>query len=166
MDNRFVGKIITAYRKNVILPNNLKTEIDLVNHPGGACILAVNNNEKVILLKQFRATIEKYIWEIPAGKLEHNEDPLICAKRELEEEAGYETDDFKKVFEFYSTPGFCNEILHIYEARNLKKIQARPEENEIIEVHEFSKDEIKKMLSKNEIEDSKTLIALLYWLQK
>ncbi len=165
IENKFKGKIITASSKDVFLPSGLKTKIDLVEHPGGACILAIDNDDKIILLKQYRATIEKYIWEIPAGKIDNKEEPLICAKRELEEEAGFKANCWEKMIEIFSTPGFCDEVLHIYKATDLVESKTNQEEHEVIEVYKFSMSEIKKMIHNKEIQDAKTLIALLLWVE-
>ena len=162
--NEFNGRIIKAGFKEISLPNGKNIKIDLVNHPGGASILPIDNDGNVILLKQFRGTIEDYIWEIPAGKLEGNENPLERAKKELEEEAGFRAETWKKIISFYTTPGFCDELLHIYIASNLIKTKSNPEPHEVIEVHSFNRSQIQKMINNKEIVDSKTLIALLMWL--
>lgn len=164
--NEFKGRFITALNEKVKLPDGQVTEIDCVKHPGGACVLPIDKDGSIILLKQWRAPIKKYIWEIPAGKLDAGENPLTCAKRELEEEAGLTAGNWKKLISFFTTPGFCNELLHIYIATDLKKVATNQEAHEIIEIHKLKPQEIEELINKKEIEDSKTLIALLMYKNK
>ena len=101
-----------------------------------------------------------YIWEIPAGKLDHHEDPLDCAKRELIEEAGLKAKKSEKLITIYPSPGFSDEIMHIFVARDLTEVESKREKYEILTVHRLSTDTILKMIRKGEITDSKTLAAL------
>lgn len=105
----FEGKIINLRVDEVKLPNGKVTTREIVEHPGGVSIVAVNEEGKILLVKQYRKPAEESLLEIPAGKLEKGEDPLICAKRELLEETGYEASFIKHLITFYTTPGFSNE---------------------------------------------------------
>ncbi len=130
-------------------------------HPGGAVVVAITDQEKIILVKQFRYPLEKIILELPAGKLDHNEDPLNCAIRELEEETGYTTNEFVKLGSINTTPGFCTEELHIFLAKNLKEGDHKREEGEEgMEVLELSLDEIDEMIMKGEIKDAKSISGI------
>ena len=135
---------------------------EVVVHNGGSVVLPVTDDGKLILVKQFRYPLQKFLIECPAGKLEHGEDPLICAKRELTEETGYSAESIKKLGYIYTTPGFCDEVLHLYLAKNLTKGNHNREEGEHgMEVFEYSLPEVEKMIKESEIVDAKT-IAIVY----
>ena len=130
-------------------------------HPGGAVVVPVNNNGKIIFVKQYRYPMDKLLLELPAGKLEKNEDPLKCAVRELEEETGYKTGNIKKLSAICTTPGFCTEILHIYLATDLTPGNHNREEGEYgMQIFEFSIDEIEEKISSGEIVDAKTICGI------
>lgn len=127
-------------------------------HPGGAVVVPVSKNGNIILISQYRYPLDEITIELPAGKLEKKEDPLIAAKRELKEETGFSSDDIIKLGKIYTTPGFCNEILHIYLAKNLTHGEHEREEGELgMQLIEKSLDEIEAMISNGEIVDSKTI---------
>ncbi len=127
-------------------------------HPGGAVVVPVTDNGKVIFVSQFRYPFQKTILELPAGKLDKNEDPFHCAVRELEEETGYKAGKIEKLGYIYTTPGFCTEVLHIYLAKDLKEGSHNREEGEHgMEVYEFSIDEIEEKIASNEIVDAKSI---------
>jgi ADP-ribose pyrophosphatase len=132
----------------------------VVAHPGGAAVVAVKD-DKIILVTQFRYPLNKTIYELPAGKLDNSEDPLVCAKRELEEETGFSSDNFIKLGEIVSTPGFCNERLFLFLASDLKPGEKNHEEGEFgMETHFFALREIEEMIMKGEIIDAKTICAV------
>ena len=142
--------------------NNSRRET--VIHPGGAVIVAVKPNGKIILVKQFRHPFKDFIYELPAGKLDKNEDPLNCAKRELIEETGYRAENMSKLGKIYTSPGYCSEILHIYLAENLKLGKhAREEGEEDMELLDFSIDEIEAMILSGKIVDAKTISGIYYY---
>jgi ADP-ribose pyrophosphatase len=133
-------------------------------HPGGAVVVAVTKENKILMVKQFRYPHREVLYELPAGKLEHNEDPQLCAVRELEEETGLKTDNISKLGKIYTTPGFCSEILHIYLAKNLEKGELNREEGEYgMEVLELSLDEIEKKITSGKIVDAKTICGIHYY---
>lgn len=135
---------------------------EIVIHYGGAVVLPVTNEGNVILVKQFRYPFQKFLLEAPAGKLEKNEDSYTCAERELTEETGFSSDKITKLGEIYTTPGFCNEILHLYLAEDLKPGKHNREEGEYgMEIHEYSLDEVDEMIRTGKIVDAKT-IAIIY----
>lgn len=160
------GKIINVVVDDVLLPNGGTSKRELVFHNGGVGILAITKENKMILVKQFRKVLEKSILEIPAGKIEQGEtDPLSTAKRELEEETGYQSEVIKEIARFVPSPGFCNEMLYVYEAKNLVKIDnpLPQDEDEFLELIELSLDEAKQKVATGEICDAKTMYAILYW---
>jgi len=132
-------------------------------HNGGAVVVPVKDDGKIILVKQYRYPFDKILLELPAGKLDNGEDPLTAARRELKEETGYTTESITKLGAICTTPGFCTEVLHIYLAKNLKPGEHEREEGELgMEVHEFTLDEINKMILSGEIIDAKTICGIQY----
>lgn len=136
---------------------------EIAVHPGGAVIVPVKDDGKIILVKQFRYPIQKTLIELPAGKLEKGEDPLDCATRELEEETGYRSKTIKKLGEIYTAPGYCTEVLYIYSAMQLIPGNHNREEGELgMEIMELSIEEIEKSISSGEITDAKTIVGIHY----
>jgi ADP-ribose pyrophosphatase len=130
-------------------------------HPGGAVVVPLKSDGKIVLVKQYRYPFKKFMIEVPAGKLDYNEDPYLCAKRELEEETGYTAADVIKLGQINTTPGFCTEVLHIYLARQLKEGNHNREEGEEgMEVIEIELADAEEMIMKGEITDSKTICGI------
>lgn len=135
-------------------------------HYGGAVVVPVTDEGKIVMVTQFRYPFEKYLLELPAGKLDKNEDPLNCASRELTEETGYTAGKIEKLGKIYTTPGFCTESLHIYLATKLIPGKHNREEGEQgMEVHEFTPAEINEKICGGEIVDAKTICGIYYFLQ-
>lgn len=133
-------------------------------HPGGAVVVPVLKNGKIILISQYRYPMNEVVVELPAGKLDKNEDPLIAAKRELKEETGYSTEALFKLGKIFSTPGFCTEVLHIYLAENLIEGEhAREEGEESMKLIELSIEEIEEKIFKGEIVDAKTISGIFMY---
>jgi ADP-ribose pyrophosphatase len=137
---------------------------EIVIHNGGSVVVPVKNDGKIILVKQFRYPLQESLFELPAGKLDNGEDPLICATRELKEETGFSTDNITKLGSIYTTPGFCTEELFIFLAKDLQEGEHSREEGEIgMEVFEFTIDEIDQMIMNGEIKDAKTICGINYF---
>lgn len=133
-------------------------------HPGGAVVVPVKDDGKIILVKQFRYPLQKTLIELPAGKLDKGEDPLICATRELEEETGYRAKEIKKLGEIYTAPGYCTEVLHIYFAGGLIPGNHNREEGEMgMEILELSVQEIESLILSGKITDAKTIVGIYYF---
>jgi ADP-ribose pyrophosphatase len=115
----YEGRVFNVIVDDVEYPSGNRSVREVAEHDGGAVILAVNDLNDIVLIYQHRYPIDKFIWELPAGKLNRGEDPLDCAKRELAEETGYQAREWKKLTAIYTTPGFCSEMLHIYLATGL-----------------------------------------------
>ena len=149
----------------VRLPNgNVHTRI-VVRHPGAACILATTADNRVVLVRQWRYATNQATLEIPAGKLDDGEDPAVCALRELGEETPYTAERVEKILDFFSAPGFCDEVLHLYRARNITPTSSlQPDEDELVEAELYSREQIREMLANGAFKDGKTLIALQWWL--
>lgn len=131
-------------------------------HPGGAVVVPIKDDGKIVMVKQFRYPIQKVLLELPAGKLEKGEDPFVCAARELEEETGYKSKNIVKLGAIYTTPGFCTEVLHIYLAKDLVAGNHNREEGEYgMEIHEFTPEQINEKISSGELVDAKSLSGLL-----
>ena len=133
-------------------------------HPGGAVVVPVKDDGKIILVKQFRYPLQKTLIELPAGKLDKGEDPLICATRELEEETGYRAKEIKKLGEIYTAPGYCTEVLHIYFAGGLIPGNHNREEGEMgMEILELSVQEIESLILSGKMTDAKTIVGIYYF---
>ena len=154
------GSFFTVEKLEVLLPDGNKSTREIVRHCGAVALIAFTKNEKILLVEQFRKPIDKVLFEIPAGKLELNEDPAECARRELEEETGYTSKDVEFLGKSAMTPGFCDEMMYFYYADNLSQGLKGGDEDEFINVHEFTLDEINLMISKGEIIDSKTITGI------
>lgn len=138
---------------------------EIAVHPGGAVVIPIKDDGNIILVKQFRYPLQKTLIELPAGKLDKNEDPFTCAVRELEEETGFKAKELTKLGAIYTAPGYCTEILHIYKAVGLIAGNHNREEGEQgMELLELSLDEIKRMIFSGEINDAKTIAGIFYLL--
>ncbi len=161
----YKGRIITVKEYDVVLQNGKLAKREVVHHPGAVAILPIATDGSVFFVKQYRLPAKKVLLEIPAGKLDFGEEPLNCAKRELEEEIGYIPKDLKLLHVFYPSPGISDEILYLYEASDLEKTNTNPDDDEFLEIISLTKEEIIRALESGEFEDSKTLIAVYYFLR-
>ena len=162
IDSEYVyrGRVLDVRRDNVLLSNGHNSNREVVEHTGGVVILGIKN-KNVLLVKQYRYPISCVSFELPAGKLEREENPDIAAKRELEEETGYIAEKWINLGYIYTSPGFCNEKLHLYLAQDLIYKKQCPDEDEIIECYEYPFNEVMNMINEGIINDSKTLCAIL-----
>ncbi len=160
----FTGKIISLQVDDVELPNGKTAKRELIKHPGAVAIIPVTTENKIVMVEQFRKALERNIVEIPAGKLEKGEQPRASALRELEEETGYECETLELVTSFYTSPGFADEIVHVYEARGLTKKEnpAAQDEDEFINLIELTLDEALEYVAEQKIYDAKTIFAVQY----
>lgn len=158
----FSGRLLRVQRDHVTLPNGEDTTREYIRHPGAVAIVPVLADGSVVLVKQCRYPLGTLLWEIPAGKLDHGggEELLDCAKRELSEETGYEADSWEHLLSIATTPGFSDEIIHLYKASGLTKFAQHTDEDEFIGVQAFTPAELKHMVADGELYDSKTLCAL------
>ena len=157
----YTGKTIQLRVDTVEVPNKGYQKREIIEHKGAVAIVAITDDNKVVLVKQYRKAIEKELYELPAGKIEIGETPLECAIRELKEETGYSVDSLKLIHKYYTTPGFSNQLVFIYLAKNLIPGESHLEEDEFLEVYEIDREEAYNMVINNEICDSKTAIGLL-----
>ncbi|MBM7614025.1 NUDIX hydrolase [Alkaliphilus hydrothermalis] len=159
----YEGKVINLRVDMVELPDRKYSKREIVEHGGAVGVVAVTPDGKLLFVKQFRKAVEGDLLEIPAGKIEKDEDPKDCALRELEEETGYTTSKITKMLDFYTSPGFSNEVIHIYLAEELEQGEACPDEDEYIEVISLTLEEMLELIKKGEVKDSKTIVAILYY---
>lgn len=158
------GRIIQVRVDDVVLPNGASGKRELVKHPGAVAVIAVTDEGKIVLVEQYRKAMEKALVEIPAGKLEQGEAPLATAMRELEEETGYICEDMKLLYSFYTSPGFADEIIYLYEATGLtkKEDKADLDEDEFVDLLEVTLEEAWELIQEQRIHDAKTILAMQY----
>lgn len=159
----YKGRLIDLNLEQVRLPDGRRIELEVVRHPGGAVVCAIDGQDRVCLLRQYRhATEEGTIWELPAGCIDNTDvSPLHTAQRELREEAGLDADRWQDLGSIYPTPGFCDEVLHLFLARDLKSVPRAPQDDELIEVHWLALDEAVAMALDGRIRDAKSVVGLL-----
>lgn len=160
----YKGRIIDLLVDEVEYPSGNRTVREVAHHPGGAATVALRENGVMVLVDQLRYPLEKHILEIPAGKLAPGEDPAVCAVRELEEETGWTAGSVQKLCSVYTSPGFCDEELHIFLARDIQLSPEghRREEGEFtMSVREMAMDDVLHRILTGEIKDAKTIIGVL-----
>lgn len=162
----YEGKILAVRVDTVELPDKKYSKREIVEHSGGVGVLAVTSEEDVILVKQYRKAVDRVLYEIPAGKLELNEEPRETAVRELKEETGYTTEDISYLSEIYPTPGYCSEKIHLFLAKSLVAGEQDLDDNEHVEVVSYPIGEVVKMIDRGEIIDAKTIVAVLLYMNK
>lgn len=162
----FKGKVISLKVDDVTLPNGETSKREIVNHPGAVAIIAITSEGKLVVVEQYRKALERSIIEIPAGKLEPGELPEVTAVRELEEETGYGCNELTYLQSFATSPGFADEIIHLFIARGLYKLEnpAVMDEDEFVELMEITVEEGERMIAQQKIFDAKTAFAIL-WLK-
>lgn len=160
----FKGKVISVKVDEVKLPNGNTSKREIVNHPGAVAIIALTPENKILLVQQFRKPLERVIYEIPAGKIEPGEEPSRTAMRELEEETGYECDYLEHIQSFYTSPGFADEIIHIYYTDKIKPTTSNAEldADEFVDLVEISLEEAVSLIQEEKIYDAKTVYAIQY----
>lgn len=156
----YCGKVLKVEKDIVSLSNGSKGFREIIRHPGGVVILAMKDEDTILMVKQFRYAIKKTMLELPAGKLEPGENPDEACKRELKEETGYCAKNWKNLGYIYTTPGICDEKLHLYLATDLEFCGQTPDEDEIIEFSECKLYDIINLIMSGEITDSKTICAI------
>ena len=157
----FKGEIVELYVDKVKLPNNKIVTREKVAHPGAVGIVPISKEGKIMLVKQFRYPLGSTLLEIPAGKLGKGEDPRDCAARELKEEIGAEGGRLIHLVEFYTSPGFCNEILYLYLAINFEKRGNNLDSDEFLQIVELKMIDALSFIKNGKIKDAKTIIGIL-----
>lgn len=158
--NIYSGKIISLDIETVLLPNNRKAKREIVKHPGAVAILPINDKNEIFFVKQYRKAIDSELIEVPAGKIEPNENPKECAIRELKEEIGQKANKMTYIGEFFTSPGFSNEIIYLYKAEELAPCQLEKDEDEFIIIEKYEKAKVIEMINDGIITDAKTILAV------
>lgn len=157
----YQGAVVTLTIDRVVLPNGNLSELEIVRHPGGVAIVAIDEEENVCLIRQYRHAVQEYIWEIPAGKREQHCSAQQCAMRELREEAGREAQDWVALSPILSSPGVFDEVIFLYLARKLHAVPMALERDECLVPHWLPLRQACMWALSGEIQDAKTVIALL-----
>lgn len=161
------GAIIDYYQDTMQIPNGNVVKWDLIDHKGAAAVVAVRDDGKLLMVRQYRNALERETLEIPAGGLNGREEPTIeAAARELQEETGYSSTDLELLNSIYTTVAFCNEKIDIYLARNLTRGNQHLDEDEYIDVEAWSLDDLMQMIFESKIQDSKTICGILTYAAK
>ena len=162
MSYLFKGGLLKLKTVNKRLPNGRMTRLELIEHPGAALIIPFLTKDTMIFIRQFRPAVSATLYELPAGTLEKGERPVVCAKRELREETGYQGKFFRRIADIYPVPGYSTEVITLFEARGLKEGTTAAEPDEIIKTFCFSRAQVKALFRRKMIVDAKTLCALAY----
>ena len=155
------GKIISLRRDTARLENGREVAREVISHPGGVCIVAVDEEDRLLLVRQFRYPFSRVLTELPAGKLNYGEDPLRCGQRELEEETGCTADRFVSLGQFLPTPAYCEEVTHIYYASGLHTTHQHLDPDEFLDVERIPFEEAVRQVLAGELADGKTQIGIL-----
>ncbi|SDL64296.1 NUDIX domain-containing protein [Sediminibacillus halophilus] len=160
----FKGKVVKLQVDEVSLPDGKTSKREIIKHPGAVAVIPVTKDNKILFVEQYRKPLEKTLVEIPAGKLEPGEKPEITAKRELEEETGYTTNELTFLTSFYTSPGFADEIIHLYITKDLRLLEEEVagDEDEFVDILELSLEEAEQLVKDQRIHDVKTAYAVLY----
>jgi len=162
-DVLYRGKVVDLFVDTVRLPSGRNVIREVVHHPGGVVAVPILEDGRLLLIRQFRYPLQKYILEFPAGKLDSGQSPLDTMRRELEEETGCRAEVLRYEFSFHTSPGFCDEIIHLFFASGLTHIAQRLEEGEHITVERYTLEECLHMIQTGEIADGKTILGLLWY---
>jgi len=157
----YEGNVIKVSMLNITLPNGKEATRDIVYHPGASVVVPMSDDGALYMVKQYRKPIDQVSLELPAGKLDPGEDPRTCASRELKEETGLDAEEIKHIVSIHTTPGFSNEVIHMYVARGLKEGDPCADEDEFITSEKFKINTLIQMILNHEITDAKSMIGIL-----
>ncbi len=160
-DVRFVGRVFQVEEMLVRLSDGSSANREIVRHNGGAAVVAIDSEDRVVLVRQYRKAAEQIMLEIPAGKLEPGEDPAACALRELREETGYRSGPLEPLMTMYPTPGYCSEKLHLFYTDQIVTGLAAPDEGELLEPVLLPLTECREAIRDGRIRDAKTVVGIL-----
>jgi ADP-ribose diphosphatase len=160
------GKVLSLDLDEVEEPGGVHTTREVVRHSGSVAVVAVQEDGRIVLVRQYRYPVDDSLWELPAGRLDAGESPEQAAQRELQEEIGQRAGDLRRTAFFYTTPGFCDESMHVFRATRLVASTANGDEDERIEVQAFALADLEAMIDRGEIREGKTLVGLLLELRR
>ncbi len=155
------GKILNLRTDTVSLPGGNSATREIIEHGGASAVVPLLGDGRIVLIKQYRKSVEESLIEIPAGKIDEGETPLECARRELEEETGFKAHSLEKLFVFYPTPGYSSEKITVFKGENLEKNVKRPDDDEFIEVLKLGREEAGELIKTGRIRDGKTIAGIL-----
>jgi ADP-ribose pyrophosphatase len=158
--NLYKGRVVTLNLETVTLPNGVSVALEVIHHPGAAAVVPLKDDGTVVLIRQYRHAVGGIIYEIPAGKLHPGEDPRECAQRELEEETGYRADSLDLLTSFFTTPGFTDEVIHIYKGTGLTLGKQNLGQDEVLDVIELPLEKAIDQIQQQIIKDGKTIVGL------
>lgn len=162
-EEKYSGPIFQVTEDHAIDPGGFEIKRAIIQHPGSAVMMAVDERKRILLVKQFRLPARQYLWELPAGKLDEGETALQAAKRELIEETGYRARKWDKLASFYPSPGYVTEKMTIFMATDLKQGAAKPMDDERIETKWFKPKQVAEMIESGKVADAKTIIGYYRW---
>ncbi len=160
IEHIYTGKVLVLNRETVGLPNGQSAELEIIRHPGASAVVPIKEDGSVVLIRQFRHAAGGFIYEIPAGKLHPQEDPRVCAARELEEEIGYRAGQLELLTSIWTAPGFTDEVIHIYRGTELQPGRQQLDHDEVLEVLEWPLEKAMAGIQDGTIRDAKTIIGL------
>lgn len=161
----YEGRVLSVHRDRVRLPKGNEATLEVVRHAGSAILLPMPDEEHVLLVRQYRYAVDRWMWELAAGCLEPGEEPTVGAARECEEETGLVPSHVERLASFYPTPGYCDELMHFFRLTGLRERgegeeRAMPDDDEDIRVRSFRVEEVREMVRRGEIEDLKTALGV------
>ena len=162
VDNIYEGKILSLRVETVEMPDKKYSKREIVDHMKGVGIIAFDGEDSIYLVRQYRKAVDEFTLDIPAGLVEANEGPIETAKRELQEEIGFKPVDIEYLFDMHASPGFTNDKLSFFLAKNLGESRLGEDEDEFLESKSYKVDDVYNMVINGEITDAKTIIAVLY----
>jgi len=160
------NKLFSVVEEVATDPSGFEIKRSIIRHPGSAVMMAVDERDRVLLVKQFRLPAEQDLWELPAGRLDPGESALEAAKRELREETGYQAKRWTELASFWASPGYVQEKMNVFLAEDLTEGKQEPMDDERIEIRWFEKDELRRMIRAGEILDGKTLVGYFLWRER
>lgn len=162
----FKGRVIKLKTQKRRLPNGRIANLEIIEHPGASLIVPFLSRSKIIFIRQYRPVVQKYLYELPTGTIDPGESPLVCAKREIQEEAGYAASRIVQIGKIHPVPGYSTEVIFIFKAEGLKRKSLAADPDEIIEIRVLDRAAFKVLFKKGQITDAKTICALVFcgWL--
>jgi len=160
----YEGRLFGVRRDEVVEPSGVQAKREVITHPGSVVVLPVLSDGRIVMVRQYRYATRQYLWELVAGRKEPEETPQKGAARELLEETGYRAKKFKVFLEFFPTPGFLEEKMWLLLAEGLTAGEARPEEDEKLDVKAYTGKQLRTMIKKGELKDAKSIAGILYYL--
>lgn len=162
----YKGNIIEVYKETVELPNGKQVHWDFVKHKGASAVIAIDEDDKIIMVRQYRNAIDRMSLEIPAGGIQIGEDPKVTALRELEEETGYQAKEIEHLMDVLTAVGFTNETLYLYVTKGLIKTEQHLDEDEFVTIERYGLEELIAMIMNGTIQDAKTIAGIFAYREK